>query len=287
MGTPRVHWAAGRHQVGLVHGFRSGLEERNAKLLEDLGEPVNYETLVVPYLIPGAIHRYHPDFRLANGILIELKGLFLPVDRAKHLFCKAQFPELDLRMVFTRAATPLRKGGKETYGDWCVKHGIQYAEKLIPLEWIREAGPKLAPEAVIKGGGIEPCLEWGGPRLPKGYGTLRVEEGKKVYIHRAVWENAHGPIPEGLVVMHICDNPPCYRLSHLKLGTYSDNTQDMLTKGRAGVQGVKHPNAKLTEAQVRSIRADTRSQQRIASEYGLSQARVSVIKVGKAWKHLK
>lgn len=147
MAKPKPHWAARAHPA---QAYRSGLEDRNAKFLKSLGEAVLYETLKVPYRIPEAIHHYHPDFRLANGILVETKGLFLPIDRAKHLFVRVQYPELDLRMVFTRSATPLYKGGKSTYADWCKKHGILYADKLIPIEWTRETGPLRPPEEVLR-----------------------------------------------------------------------------------------------------------------------------------------
>ena len=50
--------------------------------------------------------------------------------------------------------------------------------------------------------------------------------------HRLAWEVAHSPIPEGMVVMHICDNPACCNLEHLKLGTRAENNRDRLKKGR-------------------------------------------------------
>ena len=74
-----------------------------------------------------------------------------------------------------------------------------------------------------------PCREWPGYRTEKGYGIY-----KRRRIHRWVWEQAHGAIAAGLVVMHRCDNPPCFRLSHLRLGTIAENQQDMKTKGRGG-----------------------------------------------------
>jgi hypothetical protein len=56
-----------------------------------------------------------------------------------------------------------------------------------------------------------PCREWMGHRNPKGYGRRLVGETKtrKVLLHRWVWEECNGPIPDGLVIMHLCDNPPC------------------------------------------------------------------------------
>ena len=73
-----------------------------------------------------------------------------------------------------------------------------------------------------------PCRESpirGGP----GYGKHRNQQ----YLHRWVWEQVNGPIPEGMLVRHRCDNPPCFRYDHLLLGTVADNTADMLERGRA------------------------------------------------------
>lgn len=145
--------------IGLRHGFRSGLEDKNSEHLKALGEPVVYEQLSVRYAIPLSFHTYTMDFRLANGILVETKGLFDPTDRAKHLFVKTQYPDLDVRFVFSRATTPLRKGAKSSYADWCEKHGFRYAEKLIPEEWVKEPGPKRRPEDVISCGPLGYQLE--------------------------------------------------------------------------------------------------------------------------------
>lgn len=75
------------------------------------------------------------------------------------------------------------------------------------------------------------CVEWPGTRSDKGYGQVRVD-GKLEYVHRIAWEQVNGPVPEGLLVLHHCDNPPCYNEEHLFVGTNSDNVQDMLSKGR-------------------------------------------------------
>lgn len=79
------------------------------------------------------------------------------------------------------------------------------------------------------------CLVFTGHRNWKGYGEIRSgpDNGfRKLMAHRAAWELNSGPIPEGLVVMHTCDNPPCCNPSHLRLGTVADNQADMKKKGR-------------------------------------------------------
>lgn len=118
-------------------GFRSGLEVKVAKQLEELGIPYEYETMKIAWHDPR-VKTYRPDYVLPNGIIIETKGRFTLEDRNKHIFIKAQHPELDIRFVFTNPRSKLRKGAKSSYADWCEKHGFLYAAKLIPKEWIEE-----------------------------------------------------------------------------------------------------------------------------------------------------
>lgn len=77
------------------------------------------------------------------------------------------------------------------------------------------------------------CIEWWGPRFRGGYGRTasRVLDNSKI-AHRVAWIEVNGPVPEGLLVLHSCDNPPCVNVEHLFLGTNQDNTDDMLAKGR-------------------------------------------------------
>lgn len=76
------------------------------------------------------------------------------------------------------------------------------------------------------------CIEWNGSRLPKGYGQISVG-GKNVLTHRVAWELANGPIPNGLFVLHRCDNPPCINKECLFLGTKAENNADRAAKGRS------------------------------------------------------
>lgn len=77
------------------------------------------------------------------------------------------------------------------------------------------------------------CWLFLGATTRNGYGTLSWN-GRLVYAHRLAWTLTNGPIPEGLRVLHSCDNPPCVR--HLFLGTAADNSRDMVAKGRMAQQ---------------------------------------------------
>ena len=81
------------------------------------------------------------------------------------------------------------------------------------------------------------CWIWIAAMASNNYGHL-VHEGKDLYAHRGSWELHNGKIPNGLCALHKCDNPSCVNPKHLFLGTYKDNTQDMISKGRRG--GSRH-----------------------------------------------
>lgn len=147
-----VRRASANKAVGLKHGFRSGLEEKIGKQIEAAGQVVQFETIKVPYVMPESLHKYTPDFPLENQIIIEGKGIFDAQDRAKHLLIHAQYPELDIRFVFTNAKAPITKGSKTSLAMWCEKHGFKYATKVIPAEWFKEPGPaKTIAEVLAQG----------------------------------------------------------------------------------------------------------------------------------------
>lgn len=130
------------------------------------------------------------------------------------------------------------------------------------------------------------CWLWTGHLIKFGYGSFKVE-GSVEKAHRVAFGLMCEPIPEGVNVLHRCDFPPCVRPGHLFLGGHEANMADMVAKGRGDApKGEAHHDAKLTEEQVRTIRADRRPQRVIASAYGVSQGAIGAIKTGRNWKHL-
>jgi hypothetical protein len=137
------------------------------------------------------------------------------------------------------------------------------------------------------------CLEWVGIRTRNGYGRISVGKGdlrRQVLVHRLAYGLAYGEVPEGLLVCHKCDNRPCFRPSHLFLGTYGDNTRDCIAKGRRLVlSGVSHGMAKLSEDQVREIRAlhaGGLAYAAIGNKFSITKSTVGRIIQGIRWKLL-
>jgi hypothetical protein len=126
-----------RKAVAAKYGFRSGLEMTIDESLKERGIDGEYEQHIIEYVKPETHHKYHPDFKLPNGIFVETKGRFLADDRKKHILIKKQHPELDIRFLFQNSKTKISKGSKTTYGMWCDKHGFVYADKEIPEEWLQ------------------------------------------------------------------------------------------------------------------------------------------------------
>tara|TARA_R100000742_G_C4278672_1_gene101806 strand:- start:134 stop:583 length:450 start_codon:yes stop_codon:yes gene_type:complete len=126
---------------GIRYGYRSGLEEKIAKQIADAGHKVIYEQDKIRYVVPARNAKYCPDFKLPKKdgfFFVESKGIWRVADRQKHLFIKEQFPDVDIRFVFSNSRNKLYKGSKTTYAQYCQKHGWQYADKLIPISWLNE-----------------------------------------------------------------------------------------------------------------------------------------------------
>lgn len=116
--------------------------------------PVVFEQYKLKYVVPEREATYTPDFVLRNGVIIESKGIFDVEDRKKHILIKEQHPELDIRFVFSSSRAKIYKGSKTTYAEWCEQHGFQFADKLIPVAWLKEKGVSI-PEGVLIAKGVK------------------------------------------------------------------------------------------------------------------------------------
>lgn len=110
-------------------------------------------------------------------------------------------------------------------------------------------------------GAADDCWEWQGARQSGAWRYGRISFGGREWrTHRLAWEATHGAnVPAGMVVRHTCDNPPCCNPNHLVLGTFADNTADMLERGRQGDtarHGEDNGAARLTTQDVRDMRQD-------------------------------
>ncbi len=152
---------------------------------------------------------------------------------------------------------------------------------------------------------LGPCWLWTGPPSSRGIGHFRVNSEKKASASRFSWELHHGPIPDGLWVLHRCDNGTfCVRPDHLFLGTHADNMADMVAKGRQA-KGETHPfrlrpesrplgervsTAKLTAPLVQEIRCEFAAggvtKQALAVRHRVSACAISNAINRITWQHV-
>ena len=118
------------------------------------------------------------------------------------------------------------------------------------------------------------CLEWQKYKNTSGYGTIKVD-GQMLLAHRVAYSFFIGPIPQGMCVLHSCDNPKCVNPKHLWLGTNYDNVQDKVKKGRAG--------AKLKPKDIPIIKTSTLSAKQLGTYFGVSAEQIRNVRSGKSW----
>jgi hypothetical protein len=132
------------------------------------------------------------------------------------------------------------------------------------------------------------CWEWLGAGRIGGYGHFNV--GKRfVGAHRLAYELTYGPIPQGIVVCHRCDNPRCVRPDHLFVGSARDNMSDCRDKGRLGDKrrlGLNNGATRITPelaSLIREARAAGMSRPQLAKRYGISIVTITQITSNKHW----
>ena len=143
-------------------------------------------------------------------------------------------------------------------------------------------------QKVDKSGGDNSCWEWKGSKHPKGYGCFNARRGMTKIAHRIAYILTHGEIPSGKMVCHKCDNPSCCNPSHLFLGSASDNSSDMVIKGRSPY-GERQGHTSLTFREVLAIRrlhmTGKVMQKDLCEAFGVKQQTMSAILAGKNWKY--
>lgn len=134
------------------------------------------------------------------------------------------------------------------------------------------------------------CQLWLGTTC-SGYGRVTIFGPHREGAHIAAWELANRRrVPKGMCVCHHCDVRCCINPAHLFLGTKADNNADMDRKGRRKNRaslGSANGRAKLTDADVRAIRGDSRNPKVIGPEYGVHWSVIYHIKQRRKWKHVQ
>jgi hypothetical protein len=171
-----------------------------------------------------------------------------------------------------------------------------------PIAPLPNADPKVLARFLAKVDRTGECWIWTGGKRRGGYGETRFN-GRTQVAGRVALELFIGPVPDGLFVLHSCDNPPCVRPSHLFTGTHADNAADKVAKGRQvsgnrhwtrlhperlarGAANGKTRNAKLTPEKVHEIRSSDESSAAVAKRLGISRTTASDARSGKTWAHV-
>lgn len=198
--------------------------------------------------------------------------------------------------------TSARQAGANTRGtgnceacDAEFPQNSNYSRKFCSDECRRGTIPTLEDRlwGRVAIGEPDECWEWQGYRMPSGHGQIAKGNGQPVTTtHRVAWESANGrPVPEGLLVRHTCDNPPCCNPAHLLVGTDADNRRDAMERGRLP-KSETHPSTVLSENDVRAIRRRYRrfvvkgqrgyrsNSGELAQEFGVSRKYVAAIAAG-------
>jgi len=140
--------------------------------------------------------------------------------------------------------------------------------------------------------GPDECWQWLAS-LRKSYGQFGSLRNRwKAQAHRFAWEIVHGPIQQGLFVLHRCDNPPCVNPDHLYLGTQGDNMRECTRKGRRQ-RGDQHWTRRRPElfktrltpekaAEIRAALVESKTSE-VAKRFGVSWYVVHNVRTGRRW----
>lgn len=133
--------------------------------------------------------------------------------------------------------------------------------------------------------GPEECWPWTGTITHKGYGKITLR-GVEHRAHRVAYQHHTGEDPGDDLVLHSCDNPPCCNGRHLRRGTHAENQAEKAAKGRSARGERNGGGGKLTEADVRAMRASDDNFAALGRRYGISRTMAANIVKGHAWSHV-
>ena len=132
------------------------------------------------------------------------------------------------------------------------------------------------------------CWYWAGCLTPQGYGAFGTWRKGTGLAHRICWELFIGPIPDGMVLIHSCDNPMCVNINHLRVGTQAENLSDMALKGRAS-RGSHRTHSKLNDqlvGEIINLHASGVSQCKLAKQFGVTRWVINSVVKRTGWKHV-
>lgn len=179
--------------------------------------------------------------------------------------------------------------GKHDAKGFCQKHYLRWKTHgdAINTPFNREKSFQERFEDKVELIPFSTC-HWWTANVSRRYGQIQ-RNGKPTRAHRAAYELYIGPIPQGVYVLHECDEPLCVNPKHLFLGTSQDNTDDMVSKGRdKKAFGARHYSTELTEKDILKIRnlSGIVPQREIGRMFGLAQSSISLIINNKNWKQV-
>ena len=127
------------------------------------------------------------------------------------------------------------------------------------------------------------CWIWTANRHPKGYGKFSIN-GKSTPAHHYSYSQINGPVPKGLDLMHLCDNPPCVNPDHLRPGTRSENMRHAVEVGRClGANTVLNPNRALL---IKNLYKSGIRPKQISVALGIHIQTVCNVTSGHRWKNV-
>lgn len=140
------------------------------------------------------------------------------------------------------------------------------------FHWFMQGEP---PKSEV---GDHPCWIWAGSRTKAGYGQIRSRGQGTVYAHRLSYEIFHGPIPDGLHILHSCDTPSCVQPAHLRAGTHTENMREAIARNR-------YPNGRgakpiLTAEQIELILNSPLTTRQLGPQLGISRETVAKVRRG-------